>query len=323
MRILSGIQPSSSIHIGNYFGAIKQWLLLENHECIFFIADLHCLTTYSNNLHIYQKSLETLATYIACGIDPHKSKIFLQSQNYNHTYFLWILSSITHLGEINRMVQMKDKSKTYDNVGVLTYPILMAADILLYNPHIVPVGQDQWQHLELARDLGERLNNLLKKDIFHLPQPFKENIYPVKILDLTDGTKKMSKTNPKGALFLTDSDEEIIKKIKKAKTDQWSMPTVNEPYDHRPEIKNLINIYHSFTGISIEKILEKFGGQNLSIFKEDLIKMSVFYIKPIREKINELMANKDFLEKILENNKKWAIEESQSIIKIINEYFYK
>ena len=323
MRILSGIQPTSSLHIGNYFGAIKQWLLLKDYECIFFIADLHSLTTHHKDQKIHDNSLEILASYIACGLDPKKCRIFLQSHNHFHTSFAWILSCITYMGEINRMVQMKDKSKTHNNVGILTYPILMAADILLYNPSLVPVGQDQLQHLELARTLAQRLNHLLGQNYFNLPESFKENIYPIKIFDLTDGTKKMSKSYPKGCLFLTDSPEEITNKIKKAKTDSFPMPMVGESYDHRPEIKNLINIYYCFTEIKTEEIIKKFQGQNLSKFKEELIKVAIENLIPIGNKIRELMNKKEILMNILLENGQWAIKESKKVMDIVHEYFFK
>ena len=323
MRILSGIQPSQSLHIGNYFGAIKQWLLLQNYECIFFIADLHTLTTSKLDDNIYDKSLEVLATYMACGLDIKSNKFFLQSDNYYHPYFQWILNCITTLGELNRMVQMKDKSKIYDNVGILTYPCLMASDILLYNPDYVPVGQDQLQHLELTRDLAQRINHKFHEEIFKKPQPFKSHSYPTKIYDLRDPNKKMSKTNPQGCLFLTDSDEEIIKKIKKATTDSYPMPMIGEDYSTRDGIKNLLNLYQCFTGKTLDEIIQQFEGKNISEFKTQLITAAIDHLKPIRETINNLMNNKENLKKILYEGNQWAMEQSKKVIDKMNHLFLK
>jgi tryptophanyl-tRNA synthetase len=319
MEVLSGIQPSSSIHIGNYFGAIKQWLLLKDEKCCFFVADLHSLTSKTQN--IYQQSLETLATYMACGIDPTVNKIFLQSDNFHHTYFHWFLSTITNIGELNRMVQMKDKIKTHNNIGILTYPILMAADILLYNPQFVPVGQDQYQHLELTRDLAQRLNKIMGQSIFKLPKPWNKNPLPLKIYDLNDGTKKMSKTNPNGCLFLTDSPADIIKKIKKAKTDAYPMPMVGESYDHRPEIKNLLTIYQCFSGESMETIIERYQGKQLSVFKEQLAQLAVAHMEPMGTKIKKLMEDPEKLKEIFRQGKQWAMEQSQPMVNLINKIF--
>ena len=322
MKILSGIQPSESIHIGNYFGSINQWLTIQNNnQCIFFIADLHGLTTYNyKKFNIYEKSLELLATYLACGLSENNI-FFIQSQVLNHSYFSWILSTITPLGEINRMVQMKDKSKDYDNVGILTYPILMASDILLYNPEYVPVGQDQYQHLELTRTIASKLNNLLRQDYFHKPKAIIEGKKSIKIQDLKDGSKKMSKSNPQGCLFFTDDANTIVKKIMKAKTDSYPMPQVNEDYSHRLEITNLINIYGLITAMTNEQVVEKFQGQSLSGFKQDLAQKLVDFIIPIQKKIFNLLENKEYLINLLDQGKLWAIDESNTTLKIINEYF--
>jgi tryptophanyl-tRNA synthetase len=327
MRIFSGIQPSQSLHIGNYFGAIKQWLIFQknyNTESIFFIADLHCLTSESyKKFSIYEKSLEVLANYIACGLDSDKNIFFLQSKILNHVYFFWILCCITQIGELNRMVQMKDKCQKYNNSGILMYPVLMASDILLYNPDYVPVGQDQYQHLELARDLAIRLNHCLNEKIFKLPYPFKENINPIKIYDLTDGSKKMSKSNEKGCIFLTDSDEIIRQKIMKAKSDNFFMPLISDNYSGRLEIVNLLNIYSYCTNESLEQVIKKFENQPIGNFKKELVEVMIKTISPIRQKIHQLLNEKIFLENILKDGEIWANKESDKIIKIINNYFLK
>jgi tryptophanyl-tRNA synthetase len=295
--------------------------MLKDHDCIFFIADLHTLTTSNGNGDIYKQSLETLATYLACGLDPKKNKFFLQSDNYYHPYFAWILSCITGIGELNRMVQMKDKSQKYDNVGVLTYPILMAADILLYNPDYVPVGQDQLQHLELTRDLAHRINKKIQKEIFKLPQPFKNHRYPTKIYNLKDPQKKMSKSDGSGCLFLNDTPDEIIKKIKKATTDSYPMPMIDEDFNGRHGIKNLINLYQCFTNEPMDKIIEQFQGKNISEFKNQLTQVALDHLLPLRTKIQSYMNDPKTLQDILYQGKQWSMEESKKTIEIMNNFY--
>ena len=323
--VLSGMQPTSKLHIGNYFGAILQWLKLkEKYHCIFFVADLHSLTTRltsktSDNLH--DNSLEVLATYIACGLEVQDNLYFtLQSQLFHHPYFHWILSCITSIGRLNAMGQMKDKSKQYgDYLGILTYPVLMASDILLYNPQYVPVGEDQQQHLELTRELAIRLNNLLETNYFYLPQNLPAIGGLKKIKDLKDGTKKMSKSS--GALsciFLRDDKDTIMEKIKRAKTDSFPMPSsFTEIQETRPEIRNLLEIYSGFTEKSLDKLIEEFSLAPIQLFKNKLTQVVIESLDPITRKIEKLLQHPMELQDIMREGKLRAEQESKMQMEIV------
>ena len=278
-RIFSGIQPTGNLHIGNYLGAIKNWIKLqEEDDCIYSIVDLHAMTVPNNLLDIKNSTLEVAAAVIASGIDPKKSILFNQSNVPQHTELAWIFNCIARIGWLNRMTQFKEKAgKKKDNatVGLFSYPVLMAADILLYKATHVPVGEDQKQHLELTRDIASSFNTTfnksLDKDFFRLPEPI--ILGPAKrIMSLRDGKSKMSKSDISDGsrINLMDDKDQIHLKIKKAKTDQYPIPDNIDDLDNRPEALNLINIYASFSNKSVKEILQQFSGKGFSQFKESL-----------------------------------------------------
>ncbi len=283
--VFSGIQPST-LHIGNYLGAISQWIpLQQEHECLFCIVDLHALTSQYSN--IAKLSFETAALYIACGIDPQKSHLFIQSHVPFHSELFWLLSSKTPFGWLNRMTQFKSSSHKESSVGLFTYPVLMAADILLYNTKLVPVGADQKQHVEFTRDLAERFNTLYKQDIFTLPEPMIPK-NQARIMSLRDGTNKMSKSDPSSAacLFLSDSDDALAMKIKKAKTDPLDFPSSLEDMKDRPEITNLFSLLSALSNQPTEDLLK--STTSCAQLKENLTESAIATIRPIREKMVQL-----------------------------------
>ncbi|HEY0459306.1 MAG TPA: tryptophan--tRNA ligase [Pyrinomonadaceae bacterium] len=284
-RIFSGAQPTGQLHIGNYLGALKNWVNLQNeYESFFCIVNLHAVTLPQNPQVLRQKTLDLARIYLASGIDPEVSTIFIQSDVSEHAELAWILACIARMGELERMTQFKDKGKgnaERAGVGLFTYPVLMAADILLYQTNLVPVGKDQKQHLELARDLAERFNRDFG-ETFVVPEPF---IPPVgaNILSLADPAKKMSKSdeNPAGSVFLLDDAETITKKIKRAVTDSG---TTIEFDDARPAISNLLTIYHLMTGKTPEESVAHFAGKGYGHFKTELAEAVVEFLRPFQEK---------------------------------------
>lgn len=255
--ILSGIQPSGELTLGNYLGALKNWVKIqEDYDCKFFVADLHAITVKQEPNILYDNTKKVIMQYIACGIDPSKSDIFIQSHVHEHSELSWILNCSTHMGELSRMTQFKDKSKKQENVtvGLFDYPVLMAADILLYDADFVPVGEDQRQHLEMARDVAQRFNSTYGKKIFKIPEAF-INEAGARIMSLQDPNKKMSKSDPNGCVFILDDRETIIKKFKKAVTDSKNSVKYS---DDQPGIKNLINIYSAITSKTIDEIEKEF-----------------------------------------------------------------
>ena len=307
-RIFSGIQPTGNLHIGNYLGAIKNWInLQEEDDCIYSIVDLHAMTVPNNLLDIKNSTLEVAAAVIASGIDPKKSILFNQSNVPQHTELAWIFNCIARIGWLNRMTQFKEKAgKKKDNatVGLFSYPVLMAADILLYKATHVPVGEDQKQHLELTRDIASSINTTfntsLDKDFFRLPEPI--ILGPAKrIMSLRDGKSKMSKSDISDGsrINLMDDKDQIHFKIKKAKTDQYPIPDNIDDLDSRPEALNLINIYASFTNKSVKETLQQFSGKGFSQFKEALSDLIINDIGPITKEMKHLMNNKDEIIKIL------------------------
>ena len=307
-RIFSGIQPTGNLHIGNYLGAIKNWInLQEEDDCIYSIVDLHAMTVPNNLLGIKNSTLEVAAAVIASGIDPKKSILFNQSNVPQHTELAWIFNCIARIGWLNRMTQFKEKAgKKKDNatVGLFSYPVLMAADILLYKATHVPVGEDQKQHLELTRDIASSFNTTfnksLDKDFFHLPEPI--ILGPAKrIMSLRDGKSKMSKSDISDGsrINLMDNKDQIYLKIKRAKTDQYPIPDNIDDLDNRPEALNLINIYASFSNKSVKEILEQFSGKGFSQFKKSLSELIIKDISPITKEMKHLMNNKDEIIKIL------------------------
>jgi len=304
--ILSGIQPSGHLCLGNYLGALKNWSTLQNdYNSIFLVVDMHALTSKQNPADLRKRCLSFAAQYIACGINPSKSKIVIQSHVPAHSELMWVLSSICYIGEINRMTQFKDKSKTAKNinVGLLTYPILMASDILLYQADLVPVGADQKQHLELARDLAHRFNNKYS-DTFKMPEPFIPKI-GARIMSLQDVDKKMSKSdaNLNNIISLLDDEKQIIKKINSAVTDSDTQIIYSK---YKPGISNLIDIYSSITELSIDDIVKNYDGKMYSDFKSDLGAIIVNLLQPIQKKYNEIINDKKYLDDLLKEGSDFA-----------------
>jgi len=307
-KIFSGVQPTGNLHLGNYLGAIKNFVDLNNdnqNKCIFCVVDLHAITTKQNPKDLKNNILETVATFVASGIDPKKSIIFNQSKVSAHSEAAWILSCVARMGWLNRMTQFKEKAgkdKEKASIGLYSYPVLMAADILLYDSSHVPVGEDQKQHLELCRDIAQKFNNEFKvEDFFKTPEPLIQKEFS-RIMSLKDGTKKMSKSELSdfSRINLTDDKDIIINKIKKAKTDPLPLPSNIEELDKRPEAKNLLGIYSSLSNSSIEKTVKFFQGKNFSEFKEELSQNLVEKIEPISKEIKKLINDKKYLDKILE-----------------------
>ena len=324
-KIFSGVQPTGNLHLGNYLGAIKNFAELnndDNNDCIFCIVDLHAITVNQDPKKLRNNIRETVATFIASGIDPKKSIIFNQSRVSAHSEAAWILSCVARMGWLNRMTQFKEKAgkdKEKASIGLYSYPVLMAADILLYDSTHVPVGDDQKQHLELCRDIAQRFNNDFKaEDFFSIPEPLIQKQFS-RIMSLKDGLKKMSKSeiSDLSRINLTDEKDQIINKIKKAKTDPLPLPTDIKELDKRPEAKNLIGIYSSLTAKTLEEIVSEFGGRNFSEFKEILSSTVVDKIIPISAEIKKLLNDKKYLDEILSVgcNKADAIA-SQKIKKI-------
>ena len=306
-KIFSGVQPTGNLHLGNYLGAIKNFVELNNdkeNECVFCVVDLHAITVKQDPKELRNNIRETVATFIASGIDPKKSIIFNQSKVTAHSEAAWILSCTARTGWLSRMTQFKEKAgkdKERASVGLYSYPVLMAADILLYDSTHVPVGDDQKQHLELCRDIAQKFNNDFDvEDFFKVPEPLIQKEFS-RIMSLKDGLKKMSKSelSDLSRINLTDSSDQIINKIKKAKTDPLPMPSSKEDLDQRPEAKNLIGIFSSLTDTKFEKIIDEFSGKNFSEFKEKLSQVLVEKILPISNEIGKLLSEKKFLDKIL------------------------
>ena len=326
-KIFSGVQPTGNLHLGNYLGAIKNFVDLNNdtqNECIFCVVDLHAITVSQNPKDLKSNIHETVATFIASGIDPKKSIIFNQSRVSAHSEAAWILSCVARMGWLNRMTQFKEKAgkdKEKASIGLYSYPVLMAADILLYDSTHVPVGDDQKQHLELCRDIAQKFNNDYKiENFFVVPEPLIKKEFS-RIMSLKDGLKKMSKSEVSdlSRINLTDDKDQIINKIKKAKTDTLPLPSTIEELEKRPEAKNLIGIYSSLMNSTIQKSIDEFAGKNFSEFKEKLSDVVVNKINPISSKIKELLDDKVFLEKILKDGYEKANEIASKKIKKIHE----
>jgi len=306
-KIFSGVQPTGNLHLGNYLGAIKNFVELNNdkeNDCIFCVVDLHAITVKQDPKELRNNIRETVATFVASGIDPKKSTIFNQSKVTAHSEMAWILSCTARTGWLSRMTQFKEKAgkdKEKASVGLYSYPVLMAADILLYDATHVPVGDDQKQHLELCRDIAQKFNNDFEvEDFFKVPEPLIQKEFS-RIMSLKDGSKKMSKSelSDLSRINLTDNADQIVNKIKKAKTDPLPMPSNKEELDTRLEVKNLIGIYSSLTGTNAEKIINEFSGKNFSEFKERLSQVLVDKILPISKEITKLLTEKKYLDAIL------------------------
>ena len=298
--MLSGIQPSGDLHLGNYLGAVKNWAALaDEFECYYFMADLHSITVRQNPAELRRRSVNQLAQYIACGLDPEKNILFLQSHVHEHAELGWILNCYTMFGELSRMTQFKDKcAKNADNIngGLFTYPALMAADILLYQADYVPVGEDQKQHCELTRDIAIRFNNLYG-ETFKVPEPYIPKV-GARIMSLGTPTSKMSKSDPDGCVFLMDSPDEISRKFKRAVTDSDSENCVRYAPQEKPGVANLMSIYSSVTGRSFEEIEREFEGQGYGRFKPAVGDAVIEALRPIRENAERMIADKAYLQQV-------------------------
>ena len=307
-KIFSGVQPSGNLHLGNYLGAIKNFVNLqneENNECVYCVVDLHAITVKQGPNELKDNIRETTAAFLASGLDYKKSIIFNQSSVAAHSEVSWILSCTARMGWLNRMTQFKEKAgkdKEKASVGLYIYPILMAADILLYDSTHVPVGEDQKQHLELSRDIAQKFNLDFKTpDFFRAPEPLIQKNF-ARIMSLKDGKKKMSKSDHSdlSRINLTDKKDEIINKIKKAKTDNSPLPFDDKKLNERPEVENLLGIYSSLNNQTLSETINQFGGKNFSEFKEKLSDLVVEKISPISDEINKLKKDSNFIDKILE-----------------------
>ena len=306
-KIFSGVQPTGNLHLGNYLGAIKNFVDLNNdkdNKCIFCVVDLHAITVRQDPKELKNNIRETVATFIASGIDPKKSIIFNQSRVAAHAEGAWILSCVARMGWLNRMTQFKEKAgkdKEKASIGLYSYPVLMAADILLYDATHVPVGDDQKQHLELCRDIAQKFNNDFDVENFlQVPEPLIQKDFS-RIMSLKDGSKKMSKSelSDLSRINLTDDKDQIINKIKKAKTDPLPMPQDIKELDDRLEAKNLLGIYSSLTNSTLQNSVKNFAGKNFSEFKEQLAEELVNKIEPISNEIKKLLGDKCYLDEIL------------------------
>ena len=306
-KIFSGVQPTGNLHLGNYLGAIKNFVDLNNdkdNKCIFCVVDLHAITVKQDPKELKNNIQETVATFIASGIDPKKSIIFNQSRVAAHAEGAWILSCVARMGWLNRMTQFKEKAgkdKEKASIGLYSYPVLMAADILLYDATHVPVGDDQKQHLELCRDIAQKFNNDFEVENFlQVPEPLIQKEFS-RIMSLKDGSKKMSKSelSDLSRINLTDDKDQIINKIKKAKTDPLPMPQDIKELDERLEAKNLLGIYSSLTNSTLENSVKHFTGKNFSEFKDKLAEALVNKIEPISNEIKKLLGDKSYLDEIL------------------------
>jgi tryptophanyl-tRNA synthetase len=323
-KIISGIQASGFLHIGNYLGAMVNWIdLQDSQDCMFFIADLHAITIDKSAKELQENIYLTIATYLACGIDPKKVTIFAQSHVSAHAELTWILSCVTPMGWLKRMTQFKTKAakdKEEACAGLFMYPTLMAADILLYDAEQVPVGADQKQHLELTRDLAELVNKRFDTEIFKVPEPLILG-KSTRIMSLQDGRVKMSKSDwsDRSRINLRDSEFDICEKIKKAKTD--NVQTLGYDPVRRFEITNLINIFSDLSGQNVDEIVHKYHSLGFARFKDDLAEIVKERILPISNKINDYMNNKDYLTEILREGAIKASERATPKLDLVKKHF--
>jgi len=305
--LFSGMQATGQLTLGNYLGALKNWVHLnEEHECFYSVVDMHSITVRQEPAELRKKARDLLTLYIASGLDPEKNCIYYQSHVSAHAELSWILSCYTYMGELNRMTQFKDKSaKHTDNInaGLYTYPVLMAADILLYQADVVPVGNDQRQHLELSRDLALRFNHLYG-DVFTIPEPYYGKT-GARIMSLQDASKKMSKSdeNPNGSIYLLDDPDTIMRKFKRAVTDSDTKVIYS---DEKPEIRNLLDIYTAITHQSIEEAVAYFEGKGYGEFKKEIGEVVIEELRPLQDKFKDLTKNKDYIDSIIKNNSEKA-----------------
>ena len=326
-KIFSGVQPTGNLHLGNYIGAIKNFVDLqdeEGNECIYCVVDLHAITVKQDPKILKANIRETTATFLASGIDPNKSIIFNQSLVPAHSEGSWILGCIARMGWLNRMTQFKEKAgkdKEKASVGLYIYPVLMTADILLYDASHVPVGEDQKQHLELSRDIAQKFNlDFNAPNFLRVPEPLIQKNFS-RIMSLKDGTKKMSKSDPSdlSRINLTDKKDEIVNKIKKAKTDNSPLPFDDKKLKERPEVENLLGIYSSLNNQTLSDSINEFGGKNFSEFKQKLSDLVVDKISPISDEINKLKKDNNFIDRILEEGAEKADKITSKKVKEMKE----
>ena len=321
--VFSGVQPTGDIHLGNYLGAIKQFLNFQNDsDSIFCIVDQHAITVFQDPEELKQNVYSVLSIFLACGLDPEKCILFNQSSVREHSVLSWYLSCTARVGWLNRMTQFKDKAgKNRDNasLGLYSYPVLMAADILLYHADKVPVGDDQKQHLELTRDIAHKFNTDYKQTFFKLPEPIINKAAP-RIMSLRDANNKMSKSDVSkySRILLTDSNDEISTKINKAKSDSLTMPTSSDQLANRPEINNLITIYSSISNIEKDKIIALFANKEISFFKNELKEVVINLIEPISKEIQNIINDKEYLQETLTNGSLKARERANKTILELN-----
>lgn len=320
--VFSGVQPSGDLHVGNYIGALKQWVNIQQlatsnqqSELYFCIVDLHAITVPQDPKALKEKVLEVAALYLACGVDPKKSHIFVQSENPNHPYLTWILNTITPFGQLERMTQFKDKSERHEQTaGLFDYPVLMAADILLYQTDEVPVGEDQKQHIELTRDLAEKFNSKFG-EVFKLPSPV-INSESSRIMSLQDPSKKMGKsdTNLMGRVNLLDTEEEIREKIKKAVTDSGTHISKDKGSEG---LSNLLTIYSAFKNQSLSQSLDELEGKSYADFKAILADLLVEHLGQIQKMYKEIRSDEKYLRQVLDEGREYAIEKSsQTLVQV-------
>lgn len=297
-RIFSGIQPSGELTLGSYMGALRNWVALQDeYDCLYCIVDMHAITVRQVPADLRRRTLEQLAQYIACGLDSQKNIMFIQSHVPQHAQLSWVLGCYTQFGELSRMTQFKDKSQKHaDNItaGLFTYPVLMAADILLYQTDLVPVGQDQKQHVELSRDIAQRFNGVYS-DTFTLPEPFIPKL-GARIMSLGSPESKMSKSDPDGCVYLMDKPEDILRKFKRAVTDCET--AVKYDRENKPGVSNLLTIYCAATGKTMEQAEAEFAGQGYGVFKPAVGEAVAELLRPIREQAQRLMTDKAYLESV-------------------------
>ncbi len=327
MQVVSGIQPTGNLHLGNYLGAIRNWVSMQDDigddgQCLFFLADLHAISLPHDPVQLKRSTLEMTAALVACGVDPSRSVLFNQAQVPAHAEMQWLLNGTARMGWLNRMTQWKDKSgknREGQSIALFTYPVLQAADVLLYQATHVPVGDDQKQHLELARDIAQKFNTDFASEdapVFTLPDPY---IPPeaARIMSLRDGTAKMSKSDPSdlSRINLTDDADTIMKKVKKAKTDPEPLPSELEGLEGRAEALNLVSIFASLAGISKEQVLVDFGGQGFGAFKPALGELLTESFAPVTARFRELMQDREALDAILAKGAAKARERSAPTLK--------
>ena len=323
--VFSGVQPTGNLHLGNYLGALKNFVSLQKEmECIYCVVDLHAITVFQEPKYLHDNVLETTASFLATGLDPNKSIIFNQSSVSGHAELAWILNCVSRIGWLNRMTQFKDKAgsdKEKASVGLYIYPNLMAADILLYNATHVPVGADQKQHLELSRDIAQKFNNDFGcKDFFPLPEPLiPKNIS--RVMSLRDGTKKMSKSEESdySRINLKDTADDIIKKVKKAKSDSETIPGEIKSLENKPEALNLLTIYSELTKKSLEKIISEMAGKEYSFLKTKLAEALINEITPVGKEIQKLLKDRAHLKNILKKGTEKANIIAEENLKNIRE----